>query len=295
MLLNNPCGKGFRRGLFTLLLLLLPLSLNAAPPRLQLAKVYSEQASLEGYWMSEKLDGVRGYWDGQQFWSRQGNVYQAPDWFTQDFPQEPLDGELWMGRNTFAQLSGAVRRYQPDDGEWRRIRYRVFDLPQSTLPFSGRLRQMQQLVDASLSPYIEVIEQVPATTHAELMTQLDAVIAQGGEGLMLHHGNSHYRGGRTDGLLKVKRYQDAEAVVVGHTAGKGKYTGMLGALVVELPDKRRFRIGTGLSDEQRRQPPAMGVTITYQYIGLTASGLPRFASFLRVRDDEPSGSIYKQE
>ncbi len=294
-LISNSSGTGFRMSLFVVFVLFFPLSLSAAAPQLLLARVYSEQTSLHGYWVSEKLDGVRAYWDGERFWSRQGNAYHAPDWFTEGFPQVPLDGELWMGRGRFAELSGAVRRHQPDDDDWRRIRYQVFDLPHSPLPFSGRLVRMQKLVGASLSPYIGVIDQVPATTHAELMAQLDVVIAHGGEGLMLHHRASLYRAGRSDRLLKVKRYQDAEAIVVGHTEGKGKYANMLGALVVELPDKRRFKIGTGFSNDERRTPPAIGATISYQYIGLTASGLPRFASFLRVRNDEPEERIYNHE
>ncbi|OEY65820.1 DNA ligase [Marinobacter sp. X15-166B] len=294
-LLNRPAAAAFRLGLFLVNIVLFATVLHAAPPPLLLAKVYAEQTSLDGYWISEKLDGVRAYWDGKRLWSRQGHIYAAPPWFTAGFPREPLDGELWMGRGTFARLSAAVRRYRPDETEWRQIRYQVFDLPHSGLPFSARLQRLRQLVGDSPSRFIGLVEQTPATNHAELMERLDKVLAKGGEGLMLHHGDSLYRAGRSDRLLKVKRYQDAEAVVVGHTEGKGKYAGMLGALVVQLPDRRRLRIGTGFSDAQRRSPPAIGATITYQYIGLTASGLPRFASFLRVRNDEPLGSIDNNE
>lgn len=261
---------------------------QASPPSLALAQVYEDGMPLQDYWVSEKLDGVRAYWDGERFLSRQGNVFHAPDWFTNGFPEQPLDGELWMGRGRFSELSGAVRRLEPEDDAWRQIRYMVFDLPASAQPFSGRLHQLNTLLTPPPSPYIAVIEQQPATHHDGLMAMLDEVVAAGGEGLMLHSGDSLYRAGRSDDVLKVKRYDDAEALVVGHTPGKGKYEGMLGALVVKGRDGRRFRLGTGFSDSERASPPAVGSTVSYKFFGLTATGLPRFASFMRIRDDEPT-------
>ena len=119
------------------------------------------------------------------------------------------------------------------------------------------------------------------------MSALGKVESEGGEGLMLRRGGSLHATGRSDDLLKVKRYDDAEAVVVAHLAGSGKYEGMLGSVRVRRDDGRQFRIGTGFSDEQRENPPPVGATITYKYYGFTSTGLPRFASFLRVRNDEP--------
>lgn len=257
------------------------------PPPLLLAETYQQGTALESYWISEKLDGVRAYWDGETLQSRQGNEFNVPDWFTEGFPEQALDGELWMGRQRFAELSAAVRRYTPDPEEWRRIRFMVFDLPASEAPFSERLDQLERLLDDSPSSHLVLIPQHRATTHAALMAELDRVVAAGGEGVMLHHGDSRYRAGRSDDLLKVKRNQDAEAVVVGHVPGQGRHEGRLGALLVELPDGRRFRIGTGFSDIERESPPPLGATITYKYFGLTSTGLPRFASFLRIRQDEP--------
>ena len=105
---------------------------------------------------------------------------------------------------------------------------------------------------------------------------------------MLRLGASGYRSGRSNDLLKVKQYQDAEAVVVHHLPGKGKYEGLMGSMLVELEDGRRFRIGSGFSDSERAYPPRPGTTITFKHYGLTATGLPRFASFLRIRNDEPA-------
>jgi len=259
----------------------------AQGPALQLAQSYEKGMALQGYWVSEKLDGVRAYWNGEQLISKGGHVIKAPAWFVRGYPDTPMDGELWMGHGRFAEVSAAVRRLQPDAKEWRQIRYKVFDLPASDAPFSQRIQQMKALASASNAYTFSVIEQQPASSHAALLQRLDKVMAAGGEGLMLHHGDSLYQAGRSDAILKVKTYQDAEAVVVGHTEGKGKYRGMLGALVVQRGDGRQFRLGTGFTDKQRQTPPPLGATVTYKYFGKTATGLPRFASFLRIRNDEP--------
>jgi len=267
---------------------LLAAAARAGEPPLQLARVYQPGMDLQGYWVSEKLDGVRAYWDGQQLLSRGGNVIAAPDWFLRDFPDQPLDGELWMGRGRFAQVSAAIRRLQPKAEEWRQIRFMLFDLPASGVPFSERIIRMRQLTRDTGSYHLAMVEQRPAADHEALLADLDRVLAAGGEGLMLHHGDSVYQTGRTAALLKVKTFQDAEATVVDYTPGKGKYQGQVGALVVETEAGRRFKLGSGLSDAERADPPPLGSTVTYKFYGLTSTGLPRFASFLRIRNDEPA-------
>lgn len=255
-----------------------------APPLL-LADVYRDDVDLDRYWVSEKLDGVRAYWDGERLVSRSGNRFNAPPWFVEHFPRVPLDGELWMGRGTFERLSGAVRRQTPDGGQWRGIRFMVFDLPSSPATFDRRLQRLREMFETIESPYVALVEQFRVADRGELMDVLHRVVEGGGEGLMLHKDSSLYAAGRTGDLLKLKVHEDAEAVVVGHLPGKGRLTGMLGALVVEMPDGRRFRLGTGFSDEERRNPPPLGTTVTYKYHGKTRNGVPRFASFLRVRDE----------
>lgn len=276
--------------LFLSLLATYPPQANAGPPAIPLANVYHPSVNLEDYWVSEKLDGVRAYWDGEKLWSRGGHVYAAPHWFTAQFPRHPLDGELWSGRGRFAELSGVVRKAQPVDEEWRQVRFHVFDLSVPEKVFEQRHRQLKQLVEASGSPYLALVVQRPVASHPELMAELEQVVAAGAEGLMLKRRNSRYQAGRSDDLLKVKTHDDAEATVVGHLQGKGKYEGLMGSLEVELANGRRFRIGTGFSDVERRNPPAVGTVITFRYRGFTATGLPRFASFLRVRNDGPEVS-----
>ncbi|WP_242469486.1 DNA ligase [Rhabdochromatium marinum] len=261
-----------------------------APPALMLAKSLDPDAELgteiTHYWVSEKLDGVRARWDGSRLISRGGHLIRAPEGFTAGFPKVALDGELWLGRGTFARMSGLARRLEPDAEAWREVRFMVFDLPMRDAPFTQRLNELQRLFSHTTAPHLALIEQFRVANQAELMARLHAVEQAGGEGLMLHHEDALYRIGRSSQLLKVKSVQDAEARVLAHEPGRGKYTGLLGALLVEDDQGRRFRIGTGFSDAERRNPPPIGSTITFQYQGETTTGLPRFARYLRVREPE---------
>lgn len=261
------------------------------PPPLQLANVYHENIDLRAYWVSEKLDGVRAYWDGQQLVSRQGNIIHAPSWFTAHLPPEALDGELWIERSQFELVSGIVRQEQPDDAKWRQVKFMVFDMPKNPAVFTERIAVMEKIVAASQSPYLQLVKQYRIADHQQLMAQLQAVVKAGGEGLMLHRGDSLYQAARNDDLLKVKAFQDAEAIVIAYVPGQGKYQGMMGALLVENSDKVRFKIGSGFSGAQRRNPPGIGSVITYKYFGKGKNNVPRFASFLRVRQDMSVHSI----
>jgi DNA ligase-1 len=256
------------------------------PPPLILANVYGADADIDlsDYWVSEKQDGVRGYWDGEKLLTRAGNVIRAPTWFTANWPNVPLDGELWAGRGRFEYASSTVRTQRPDDDAWRQVRFMVFDLPAHGGEFTERMAVLNILLDAAAVPWLQAVAQFRVADHTALQATLSDVVAEGGEGLMLHRGSSLYRSGRTDDLLKYKLYQDAEAKVIGHLPGHGKYKGMLGALLVERPDGMQFRIGTGFTDEERLNPPPVGSWITYAYSGFTGSGIPRFARFVRIRD-----------
>jgi DNA ligase 1 len=257
-----------------------------APPRLMLATDYDGR-DVSDYWISEKLDGVRGRWDGRQLWTRGGQRISAPAWFTAGWPNLAMDGELWMGRGRFDEVSALLRSARPEHAGWRQVRFMVFDLPGHGGVFEARAMQMRSLLPAAGVAWLQPIEQFRLADRQQLDARLDAVVAAGGEGLMLHHRAALYAAGRSNGLLKYKPFQDAEARVVAHAPGKGKYAGMLGALLVETPDGRRFRLGSGFSDAQRADPPAIGSTVSYRYSGLTSNGLPRFARFLRVRHDPP--------
>jgi DNA ligase-1 len=255
----------------------------ASPPPIQLASKFHDDINIEQYWVSEKLDGVRGYWDGKRLISKQGNPFPAPQWFTEGFPDQALDGELWIARNQFEKVSGIVRTQKGADEAWRNISFMIFDLPSSKESFTKRLAIMEQLVNQSSSPYLKIIAQEKIHSHQALQSKLDKVIEGGGEGLMLHHVDVYYQVKRSQDLMKLKRYDDAEAEVLEYIPGKGKHLGRMGALVVKNTEGIVFKIGTGFSDAERETPPKIGDIITYQYIGKTKNNVPRFASYLRIR------------
>ena len=263
-----------------------PFSANAdEEPAILLANVYRNQVDVTQYLVSEKLDGVRAVWDGRRLRFRSGKPIHAPAWFVDALPAQPLDGELWIGRGSFERVSGIVRKEIPIDAEWRQVRYMVFELPGAPGSFRQRVDQISQLVHQANVPWLQRIDQATVSDLNELQQWLATVLAAGGEGLMLHRADAVYETGRSDTLLKLKPWLDAEAEVIGHSAGKGRHTGRLGALQVRTPEGKTFLLGTGFSDAQRQNPPPIGARVTYRYRELTRTGLPRFASFLRVRED----------
>ncbi|MCL4163059.1 UNVERIFIED_CONTAM: hypothetical protein GTU68_039230 [Idotea baltica] len=262
-----------------------------------LANVYHEGIDIDQYWVSEKFDGVRALWDGEKFVSRGGNIYHAPDWFIRDFPRQTLDGELWIGRQQFELLVSTVRDQLPDDKAWQKVKFMVFDMPElsmkgKAMAFDSRLDQIYKVIKAANIKWLQAVKQWKVDSHKELMQELATITAAGAEGLMLHRGSSLYKGKRSGDLLKVKPYEDAEAVVIDHIPGKGKYTNKMGALLVETVSTTnseikdgpiRFKLGTGFTDEERLHPPQIGDIVTFQYRGRTKNNVPRFASFLRIR------------
>jgi DNA ligase 1 len=275
--------------------LLLTLAASALPstrafarpadvPEPLLANVFGAHIDPACYLVSEKYDGVRGLWDGQTLRFRSGRTVPAPAWFTERLPRQPLDGELWLGRRRFDELSGLVRAQAPDDAAWRELRYMVFELPGAGGTFAERAARIVALAQNTGWPQLVAVAQAAGTDHDSLQRRLARTVADGGEGLMLHLASAPCSTGRNDVLVKLKPHRDAEATVVAHHAGRGKYQGLLGALEVRTPEGRQFLIGSGLSDALRRAPPALGSVVTYRYRDLTNTGLPRFASFMRLHE-----------
>lgn len=277
-------------GVLLCIVALLHSSVNLAQvikPEVMLATVYQLPRStsskwLSEYWLSEKLDGVRGYWTGSQLLTKQGRLIDVPAGFVDHWPTLPMDGELWIARQQFDKVSAIVRRKKSDLLAWKNVRFMVFDLPSHTGVFTERISDMKRLVVAH-SPTLGLIKQQRMQSLGALNQYLDTVVETGGEGLMLHHQDSRYYAGRSKRLMKLKKHYDAEATVIAHYKGKGKYAGKMGSLMVRMADGLTFKIGSGFSDEQRRNPPGIGSIITFKYYAKTTKGVPRFASFMRIR------------
>ncbi|CAN5457123.1 hypothetical protein BH10PLA2_BH10PLA2_32590 [soil metagenome] len=256
---------------------------EATAPELLLAESWDLALDPTGWWLSEKLDGVRAYWDGKQFLSRQGNLFHAPEWFIADLPDEPLDGELWLGRKAFQRTVSIVRRQDKSD-LWRELTYVVFDAPAQTTPFEARLAYLKESLSARKLERTRVHAQLLCEGVDHLRGELARLEALGAEGVMLRRPGARYEGGRSTTLQKLKSFHDAEARVLGHQAGAGRHKGRLGALLVELEDGTKFAVGTGFSDAERENPPAIGSLITFRYQELSDGGVPRFPAYVGLRE-----------
>jgi DNA ligase-1 len=257
---------------------------NAAPALL-LAQTAPAGIDPTGYLVSEKYDGVRAVWDGHTLRFRSGLPIAAPAEFVSRLPDEPLDGELWLGRGRFEALSGLVRRQSLDAAAWRQLRYMVFDLPGASGSFALRARRIATLAQEMGWPQLQAVQQQELGSPQALQRRLEEVLAAGGEGLMLHRADATYQTGRSASLLKLKPLHDAEARVIGHLAGRGRHAGRMGALRVRSTAGVDFLLGTGFSDAERDAPPPLGSWVTFTHRGVTVDGVPRFASFLRVRSE----------
>lgn len=256
---------------------------GADAPPLLLAHRW-EQQDPTGWWMSEKLDGVRAYWDGKRFVSRLGNQYVAPAWFVEGLPDFPLDGELFAGRGRFQHAVSVARRI--DAGEaWRALSFVIFDAPAVDAGFEDRIAHLEAHFTRRPFPLARVLDHRPCKGHDDLAAELRRIEELGGEGLMLRRPGSRYEVGRSETLLKVKSFLDTEARIVGHQAGTGRHKGRLGAFEVELPDGTRFKVGTGMSDAERERPLPVGEVIVVRYQELTDAGVPRFPTYVGPRAD----------
>lgn len=239
-----------------------------------------------GWWMSEKLDGVRAIWRDGAFYSRNGNAFHAPDWFRAQMPSVALDGELFVGRGRFDETVSIVRSHSGE--RWDQVTYQVFDLYPETpedaaLTFEQRVSTLQLALPTR---HCARLIHIPCVGVAHLTACVDHIVGNGGEGVMLRAPGSLYEKKRSSTLLKVKRFHDAEATVTGHVAGKGKHLGRLGALDCVTDEGVAFQLGTGLSDAQREAPPTIGTRVTFRFQELTKDRVPRFPVFVAARDYE---------
>lgn len=258
---------------------------SAAAPAMWLANRYRDGLDLSRYWVSEKYDGVRVLWNGQELLTRGGNTLHPPAWFYADWPLTPFEGELWAGREQFNAVTSVIQQRNASDEAWKQLRIMVFDLPSHPGQLSQRIQAYGELVKHINTPWIQAVEQRQIETPRALKQLHSEKSKLGAEGLMLRLADAPYRSGRSDDHLKLKSQQDADARVIAHVTGVGKYANLVGALQVQTPQGLRFKIGSGLSDDERRHPPAVGTWITYRFRGLTQQGTPRFATYLRINPD----------
>lgn len=248
-----------------------------------------------GWWMSEKLDGMRAYWTGHEFYTRNGNLIAAPDWFKAVMPQGvALDGEIYMGRGRFQEVMSVARKATPRDPRWNKVCFMAFDAPEVPGGCEARFRALEGFVDDACRRWrgkgrcpLVFVEQRRCASRGELDRFHREVEKLRGEGVMLRAPGSRYARSRTSDLLKVKSFIDTEARITGYTAGTGKHKGRLGAYKAKLLSSGvEFKIGTGISDRERDRPLPRGTVVTVRFQEYTNAGVPRFPSLVGARDYE---------
>ncbi|XP_033114733.1 DNA ligase-like [Anneissia japonica] len=254
--------------------------------QVMLAHKYTDDVDPKGWWMSEKLDGLRAFWNGNNFYSRLGNKFYAPEYFTKNFPKDiQLDGELFFGRGEFSKAVSIVKSKDVDKG-WDKLTFEIFDAPNIKAEFEDRIEAVADYFEKNRTPYVHVLEHVLCKGKDNIEQQLKRVETLSGEGLMIREAKSDYDfGTRSKTLLKIKSFYDAEAIVIGYEKGKGRNTGVVGALCCRMECGTKFSVGSGLNDKERKNPPKKGSIITYKFQELTKSGKPRFPTYIGVRID----------
>ena len=256
--------------------------------KLMLAHNYTDQ-NIIGWHMSEKLDGIRAYWDGYKFFSRTGKEIKAPKAFIDYMPKGiKLDGELCAGRGKFNETSSIVRKtkdIEKYNEDWlTKITYHVFDtLYNIEWPFERRMLYLYEIIGNNYKN-IEIVRQTIIKKQQDIEKELKRITELGGEGLMLRKYGSIYEGKRSKNLLKVKEFYDMEVKIIGYKNGTGKYKGKVGSFDCITKEGHKFNCGSGLTDKERDNPPDINTFITVKYFELSKDGIPRFPVYLRVAE-----------
>jgi DNA ligase-1 len=252
---------------------------HQSKPKLILLKKYKNQ-NISGWLVSEKLDGVRAYWDGKKLISRSGKIFYPPKFFLQGFPNFPIDGELWSKRDDFYNIVSIVRSSK-NKQRWKELKFNIFEVPNQKGGLLQRLSVLEQYLKIYNPPYIKIIGQKKLHSKKELKDILDNISSKKGEGLVVRKADELYKTGRLKTSLKVKKQFDMDCMVVKidfyEKINKVKRIGC------RLKNNQIIKIGTGFSKDMLQ--PKIGDKITFKYYGFTKNHIPKFASYLRIKKE----------
>jgi DNA ligase 1 len=264
------------------LFLLILILTNLYTQELQKAKIYDESIhNINNWYMSEKLDGIRAYWDGENMYTKNGNKIYAPNWFVKNFPKFELDGELWTKRDDFENIQNIVLDNIPSS-KWNEITYNIFEVPNEKGNFSKRLEKLSNYLKIHKNEYLKIIPQIKCKNKSHLNSYLQELLDKKAEGIIIKNPDLEYFIGRSENILKVKKFYDDEGIVIGINYKDKKFK----SLIIKQKNGVIFNLGGGFSNKQRLNPPKIGDTITFKYYGLTKNNKPKFASFLKIRKSE---------
>jgi DNA ligase-1 len=222
-------------------------------------KIYCGKKDILGWHVAEKYDGVQGVWGGKTLKTRDGWTINAPAWWLEDLPDRHLAGELWIDRDRFDEVRAIVQSENAGE-KWRDVKYMIFKGTEDGVKFCK---------------HAFLVEQFKIISQEHFDTFYKDIINNGGEGVVIT---------APDGtIFKHKPIIDTEGVLIGHTGGKGLNQGKIGAFILRLRDGKIFKLGMGLTENTRINPPKKGSIILFNYRGFTSKGLPRHAVFRGIR------------
>ena len=256
----------------------------ATKPDLFLLKTYDDSKDVIGWVMSEKLDGIRGFWTGKELLTRGGMKLTPPKWFIKNYPPFAIDGELWTKRNDFENISSIIRSKNSKQ-RWKSVSHNIFEVPSQSGGLLKRLSVLKEYLRENPNPYLKILPQTVINAKGQVADFLKEVSADKGEGVVVRNPNTLYQTGRLSSALKVKQYLDAECTVLEILPGKGKYQNMMGSVLCQTDSGKKLKIGSGFKDKDRANPPAIGSKITFKYYGFTKKGSFKYPVYLRVRQE----------
>lgn len=262
---------------------------------------------LYGTWyMSEKYDGIRAIWTGQELLTRSWRPFRfVPMFFIRQLPKNiPLDGEIYIPNDAFSNFSSLSVCLESENviNKWKRVKYLIFDTPVKDKTFEQRLNSLEKL-KMRAQPNIEIVKFTKLKNIVRdfklVNEKFNEIVKRKGEGVMLIRASSHYEGRRSRDSLKYKKEYSGEATVVQLCEGIGKNYQRLGKLKCKLKNGKTFYCGTGFTDAERDmyqfdknicinikndtniiKVPRLGDTITYNCMEIIEkSGIPRMAVY----------------
>lgn len=237
----------------------------------------------QDYLVSEKLDGMRAYWDGKNLISKSGNIIHAPQWFLKDFPPFELDGELYTKRGDFEHIISIIKNQKNTDS-WHLLKYHIFEVPNQKGNLTQRLQVIKDYLNTHKNPYITIIPQHQFQTLEAIQNFFNQIKQDNGEGIILRKKDLAYYTGRNSNTLKYKVFLDRECKIIGYKMGKNALKNKVGSLICQDGEKTIY-IGSGLTNNMRENPPPLDTIITYKYYQTTKNNMPKHPVFLRIRED----------
>jgi len=264
------------------------------PVKPMLANKYKEKKHKVTFpcFVQPKLDGFRMLkeGDGNKAWTRGGKPHtpKCIEHLMWDTGKLMIDGELMLPHMPVLQETArAAKKFRPEVSPT--LRYYVYDVVEPTLPFSERYALLCAAVSGSPENVV-LVDTIEVKNEEELFEAHADFTSQGFEGTIIRTDGAGYEiGHRSDTLLKLKDFQDAEFKIVAVTEGKGIYVGKA-IFVCETKKGVQFNAAFKGSMEQRAEfyknrKKLIGKWATIRYSVLQESGKPQFPRVVAIREE----------